>query len=264
MTRKPQIVLITGASSGIGAALAKVFAGRGFDLILTGRQKERLSSLADALANQFGVQTTWLAHDLKSASGVDALFNELESRGLEVDILVNNAGLGFLEEFAQGNLDGQDEVIQVNMTALTRLTRLLLPKMMKRGEGKILNVSSLAAFQPGPLLAVYYASKAYVNSFSEALSHELRASGITVTALCPGGTDTAFQRRSGMSRQNQSRRPSMTAEAVAKIGFDGLMRGRRIVIPGWHNRMLMLMLRIFPRSWVISMVGMLNESLRRP
>jgi len=253
--------LITGASAGIGRALADGLAERGFRLVLTARDAARLEQAAGELRRRFGVEVSVVPQDLSDPAGPEQLVETLAARGLTVDILVNNAGLGAVERFAEGQIARQAAMLQVNVVALTKLTRLLLPGMIARSGGRILNVSSMAAYLPGPLMAVYYATKAYVSSFSEALSAELEGSGVTVTALCPGGTATEFQERAGMKRGGRYRRRSMTAEAVARVGIAALLAGRRVAIPGWGNWFLYFLIRFSPRALVIRSVRLLNQSL---
>src|SRR6202790_2259799 len=198
MDSKDQTALITGASGGIGYELAKLFARDHYNLVLVARSAERLRRVAEELQGRSGVAVKTVALDLAEASAPRSLFDQLQREGVAVDVLVNNAGFGSIGEFAsiaEEEILGQ---ISLNITAVTHLTRLFLPAMLARRHGKIMNVASTAAFQPGPLMAVYYATKAYVLSFSEALANETGGSGVTVTAVCPGPTATAFQKRAGM------------------------------------------------------------------
>src|SRR3981189_1482485 len=187
--------LITGASGGIGYELAKLFAGDHCNLVLVARNAERLSQIAGELAGQFGIKVKTVALDLGALPAPKFLFDDLQREGISVEILVNNAGFGVFGEFAQMPEEEILGQLQLNITALTELCRLFLPPMVARCRGKIMNVASTAAFQPGPLMAVYYASKAYVLSFSEAIANELKGTGVTVTALCPGPTESEFQKR---------------------------------------------------------------------
>ena len=255
--------LITGASSGIGLELAKLFAQDGCNLVLVARQEEKLRILGHEWESQYGVGVTEVALDLTLASAPDDLAVRLLRERIQVDIVVSNAGFGVYGSFAKTDLKFELDMIQVNITALTHLTKLFLPGMISRGYGKILNVPSTAAFQPGPLMAVYYASKAYVLSFSEALSSELRKTGVTVTTLCPGPTATEFQSRAGVGHLPVMRAGLMEAAVVAKAGYESLLAGRRVVIPGLSNRMIATAVRWIPRRWVLSAVRRLQERRSR-
>ena len=193
--------LITGASGGIGYELAWLFGRDGFDCILVARSHDKLSALAARLESEFRVKTLVLPKDLSKPAAVDEIYEEVGAASMEVDVLVNNAGFPVFGLFTETNLETELEMLQVNITALTTLTKLFLKGMTERRYGRILNLASTAAFEPGPLMAVYYASKAYVLSFSEALANELRGSGVTVTALAPGPTRTGFQKRAGLERE---------------------------------------------------------------
>jgi len=248
---KSQTVLITGASGGIGEELAKCFAQDGYRLILVARTTERLVALADTLQQRYGVSVKTISQDLAAPMAADELAAALQRESLAVDVLVNNAGFAIHGFFAESSLSEQLEMIQLNVLTLTHLTRLLLPAMLERQQGRILNVASTAAFQPGPLMAVYYATKAYVLSFSEALAEEVRGTGVSVTALCPGLTKTGFQRRAGLQGVRMVRGSMMDAATVARIGYRGLLRGKRVVIPGWSNKLMALAARWSPRILVI-------------
>ena len=253
--------LVTGASSGIGLELATLLARDRHDLVLVARSRERLDAVARGLGEEYGVSVLVLAHDLSDPAAPEALARELAERGVAVDILVNNAGFGVYGPFAETPIAKELEMIQVNVTALTHLTKLLLPAMRARRRGRILNVASTAAFQPGPLMAVYYASKAYVLSFTEALANELDGSGVTVTALCPGPTITEFQKNAGVAQSRLFRSMLvMNAPEVARAGYEGMLRGKRIVIPGLGNRMLVQALRVSPRSVITAAARRLQES----
>jgi len=235
-----ETALITGASGGIGEALARIFAARSYDLVLAARSGEKLNTLAAELSEQFKIRATSAPVDLSAPTGSEQLLASLQAKAVAVDVLVNNAGFGTFGAFADADLREQLAQIQVNVVALTHLTRELLPGMVRRGQGKILNVASTAAFQPGPLMAVYYATKAYVLSFSEALWNELEGSGVTVTCLCPGPTRTDFMARARMGNPSvlAKSRTMMDADEVARRGFEGLLKGRRLVIPGLLNKVL--------------------------
>jgi hypothetical protein len=243
--------LVTGASSGIGAALARLLAASGFELVLVARREDRLVELRDDLAKRHGTRSTVLVSDLGQYTAPADLVARLDSLGIRVSVLVNNAGFGLYGPFAATSWDSELQMLQVNIVALTALTKLLLPGMLARRDGRILNVASTAAFQPGPLMAVYYASKAYVLSFSEALANEVKGTGVTVTALCPGPTASEFQ---GTARLEKSRLVRLvrlqTTEQVARAGYEGLMKGKAVVIPGLVNWLGAQSPRVLPRSWV--------------
>jgi len=260
-------VLITGASGGLGEAFARIFAARGDRLVLTARGADRLATLAASLGG--GVRTEIVPADLSAPAGPAPLLAELEAKSIEVDVLVNNAGFGTFGPFAESVLEDELAQIQVNVTSLTHLTRALLPGMIRRGRGRVLNVASLAAFQPGPLMAVYYATKAYVLSFSEALSNELKGSGVTVSCLCPGPTRTGFMARAKMGDPEVLAKSftMMDAEAAARKGVEGLLRGRRLIIPGVLNKMLAHSTRLGSRGLAASVVRSMMASIeatRRP
>lgn len=253
-------VLITGASFGIGYELAKIFAKEKYNLILVARNLEKLNQIKDELQNP-DIQIFTIQKDLSQPNSPKELFDEINKKGLEIDILINNAGFGLLGSFAELDLQAQLDMIQLNITSLVHLTYLVLPQMIAKNSGKIMNVASTAAFQPGPNMAVYYATKAFVLSFSEALYAELKSKGITVTALCPGPTRTEFQKRARMENINLERSkliPYMSAEKVARIGFDGLMKGKRVVIPGLLNKTGTKLVKIFPKSFVLAVLKKFN------
>jgi uncharacterized protein len=251
---RPPTALITGASSGIGYELAREFARHRYNLVLVARSAAKLADLANSLQTQFGVVATVLVKDLALPTAPQEIGAELQQAGIEVDVLVNNAGFGGYGAFADTDLTHELEMLQVNIVALTHLTKLVLPPMQARRSGKILNVASVAAFQPGPLMAVYYATKAYVLSFSEALGNELQGTGVTVTALCPGPTVTGFEAKANLQGSKLFKQALMDAETVAIAGYQALMQGKPIVIPGWKNRLLPLVVRLLPRQLVTRLV----------
>ncbi len=233
------VALVTGASSGIGRELARLLARDGYDVVLVARNRARLEELSRELESDHQVQTWVIVQDLAEPGAPDAIRTELQREGIQVVVLVNNAGTqvyGALEEADRGQLL---EMLQVNVAALTDLTKLFLPDMLAQGEGKILNLGSIGSFVPGPLNAVYCASKAYVLSFSKAIAAELRGSGVTVTALCPGPTKTDFMTRHDM-QDVRLFRLAMDPVTVAEIGYRGMMRGRPVVVPGLGNRLQVL------------------------
>jgi short-subunit dehydrogenase len=243
--------LVTGASSGIGWEIAKLFAEDRKDLVLVARNRKRLEQLARDLTSAFGVSVRVMVKDLSDPKVPPQIFAELAQVKIEVDALVNNAGFGVYGPFAQTDIDKELDMIEVNVKAVTHLAKLALPGMLGRKKGRILNVASTAAFQPGPLMAVYYATKAYVLSFSEAIANELEGSGVTVTALCPGPTETEFQKDAGLEETRLFTGPLVSdARSVARAGYEGMKRGRRIVIPGIGNKLLVQTVRFTPRRLV--------------
>jgi short-subunit dehydrogenase len=251
--------LITGASSGIGLELARIFAKNRHDLVLVARNEPKLRELAEE-ARASGVRAHVIAADLSVPGAVQTLTDRLQTLGVDVDILVNNAGYGLLGPFVETSLDVELAMIQVNIVALTELTKRLLPGMVARRSGRILNLASTAAFFPGPLMAVYYASKAYVLSFSEAIASELEGTGVTVTALCPGPTASGFQAAAhlGNARLIAGRRLP-TSRSVAEAGYEALMAGRTVVVPGMSNKLTVLAPRIMPRRFMAKIVQKAQE-----
>jgi short-subunit dehydrogenase len=262
MASKTGSVLITGASGGIGYELAKLFARDGYNLVLVARNGENLKQVAGQLQNQFGVTVKTIALDLAAEPAARFLFDQLQHEGIAVDVLVNNAGFGVLGEFVgmvEEEILGQ---IHLNVAALTHLTRLFLPGMVERRGGKIMNVASTAAFQPGPLMAVYYATKAYVLSFSEALANEVAGAGVVVNCFCPGPTDTGFQKRAGMENSRIFKKiGAMNAETVARDGYRGLMAGKTVVISGMQNWLVAESVRFAPRKWVTAVSRWVAEKV---
>jgi short-subunit dehydrogenase len=256
--RQGETVLITGASSGIGWELARLFASDGAELVLVARSEGRLRELAGQLAAEYGVQAQVLPADLSQPAGPGEIMQALAQQDIEVDVLVNNAGFGAHGPVAGIGVARQLEMIQVNVAALTRLTALLLPPMLERRRGAILNVASTAAFAPGPDQAVYCATKAYVLSFTEALAEEVRGSGVRVSCLAPGATDTGFAAQAGMGSTRLFRWGVMDAGRVARAGHDGLRRGRTLVIPGLLNQALAFSVRLSPRILVTKVSGYLQ------
>jgi short-subunit dehydrogenase len=262
MHSNTQTALITGASGGIGHELAKLFARDHYNLVLVARSSDKVNQVAAELQSQFEVVVKVVALDLAAAPAPRFLFDQLQREGVAVDVLVNNAGFGVFGEFAsmpEEEILGQ---VHLNITALTHLTRLFLPPMLARGNGKIMNVASTAAFQPGPLMAVYYATKAYVLSFSQALANEVARSGVVVSCFCPGATDTNFQKRANLenSRLFKKFRP-MSAKAVARDGYRGLMAGRTVVISGVQNWMVAESVRFAPRKLVTALSRWVAEKV---
>ena len=247
------VVLITGASSGIGAALAKVFAAHGHELALVARRQDRLVALADEVAAAGRPRPAVLTADLERRDAVSTIAAELSARGLEPAVVVNNAGFGLTGAAAGLSRDEQLAMVDVNVRALTELS-LMFVDSLARHRGGILNVASLAAFMPGPGMAVYYASKAYVLSFSEALHRELSDRGVRVTALCPGPVPTEFQARAGLSLDPAARVLELSAERVAQIGYDAFMAGKRVAVAGTGNRIAASLMRFVPHALLLRLV----------
>jgi short-subunit dehydrogenase len=243
--------LITGASQGIGLELAQQFASNGHDLVLVARNEARLRQVGAQLEQAHGITATVIASDLSTANAACGIVESLQGASIEVHVLVNNAGFGLSGPFLANDPQTQLNLLQVNVMAMTQLTRLLLPPMVARGSGRILNVASVAAFVPGPQAAIYCATKAYVLSFSEAIAEELRHSGVTVTAVCPGPTQTGFGAAAGAgSTRLYSKQQPMPSAEVARVGYRGLINGRRVVVVGLRNKLLVQSARIGPRRLV--------------
>jgi|SRR5580658_909987 short-subunit dehydrogenase len=252
--------LITGASGGIGEELARLFAARGHDLVLVARTEDKLQSLSGELVRAHGTQARVLAADLADPCAPPRVFDTLQLQGVAIDVLVNNAGFGARGAYAEIRYDVEARMIQVNVAALAHLTRLFLPGMLARRSGKILNVASTAAYVPGPFMAVYYASKAFVLSFSEALAEETQGTGVTVTALIPGPTATGFAATAGNQNTPLFRAGAvMSAAAVARVGFDGLMAGKRVAVAGVSNKLTVLSTRLAPRATLARITRKLNS-----
>ena len=247
------VTLITGASAGIGAELARVFAAHGHQLVLAARREDRLAALAEEIAARGRPRPTVLGVDLTAHDAVAAIAARLSSLGLEPDVVVNNAGFGLLGAAATLPRSEQLAMIDLNVRALTELS-LAFVDSLARHRGGILNVASVAAFMPGPGMAVYYASKAYVLSFSEALHRELAPRGIRVCALCPGPVPTEFQTRAGLREERMQSVLTLSAEGVAQIGYAGFMRGQRVVVAGTGNKVALALLRFIPRPLLLSLI----------
>lgn len=249
--------LVTGASSGIGLELAKLFAADHFNLVLLARNETRLNAVAREFETTHGISTRVLVKDLSSHSAPQEIFDAL--RDLPITFLVNNAGFGLYGPFVESDLRGQTGMMEVNMAAPVQLTRLFLPPMLARRSGRILNVASTAAFQPGPLINVYYASKAFVFSFSYALAEELSGTRVTVTTLCPGTTHTEFFERGNFGPTRALF--TMDATTVARIGYRGFMRGKRVVIPGVTNKITSALAKRMPVRMITSIVRRIHRRI---
>lgn len=254
------LAIVTGASTGIGLELAKGLARDGYQVLLAARKEDGLRKAAAAIASQGGREPLIFPVDLAESDGPERLFQFAQSCDGRIDILVNCAGFGSLRPFADDSLERSSNMVRLNVWAPTVLTRLVLPGMIERRRGRIMNVASTAAFQPGPYMAVYFASKSYLLHFSEALAVELKKTGVTVTALCPGPTRTPFLDLAHMERSGLTAGPNMmTAEAVARIGLAAMHRGRPLVVPGAFNRFLAWATRILPRSWNARLAGRMTR-----
>ncbi len=258
---RQQTALITGASGGIGYEFAKLFAQDNYHLVLIARNEQKLQQIAEEFRQKFRIEVKIIVKDLSNPTAPAEIFTELQQAAITVDVLVNNAGFATYGFFNEIDLNTELQLLQVNILCLTHLTKLFLKDMVKQGRGKILNVASTAAFQPGPLMAVYYASKAYVLSFSEAIANELEGTGVSVTALCPGPTASGFQERAAMEDSKLvSGQKIMDAATVAKIGYQALFANQTVVVPGIKNKILSETVRFTPRKLVTKLVRSMQES----
>ena len=258
MTQKT--ALITGASTGIGLELARIFARDGYNLVLVARNGDKLRQIAAEFEKAHGTRSLILATDLAAPGAAAYVHDQTTRADISLDVLVNNAGFGQFGLFAERDLEECLKQIQLNITTLTHLTRLYLPDMLSIRSGRILNVASTAAFQPGPLMAVYYATKAYVLHFSEAIANELKGTGVTVTCLCPGATATEFHQRANMTNIHLLRFGSMDARIVAEDGYRALMARKPLVISGFKNWLIAQSVRFSPRQVVIQVARKLQET----
>jgi short-subunit dehydrogenase len=252
--------LITGASFGIGMELARIFAHENYNLVLVARTADRLRQLAAELEKSHGARSLILATDLTEAGAPAYVLDQTTRAGVRVDVLVNNAGFGQYGPFAENDLPVCLSQIQLNVTALTHLTHLYLPGMIERKNGRIVNVASTAAFQAGPFMSVYYATKAYVLHLSEGIASELKGTGVTVTCLCPGPTATEFQKRANMLSARLFRFGAMDARTVAEDGYRAMVAGKPLVISGFRNWLVAQSVRFAPRRLVTEIARKLHES----
>ncbi|RXI51524.1 short-chain dehydrogenase [Clostridium tetani] len=250
LKNKRKTVLITGASSGIGYELAHVFAENNYNLILIARRLDKLKKMKKYFSDNYKIFVGIIEKDLSKPRAAEDVFYKIKDLGFDIDVLVNNAGSGYCGFFHEIDLEKHKDVIQLNIVALTELTRLVTVDMVRRKSGGILNIASTGAYQPGPLIAVYYATKAYVLSFSEALYNELKPYNIKVTTLCPGTTSTEFAKNSGKGELKNA----MSARTVAEIGYRALMKGKRVEVPGLLNKVLVFISKITPRKLLASIV----------
>lgn len=254
-----ETVLITGASSGLGMELAKLFAADGSDLVLVARREERLQELAEELKSENDIEVHVLPKDLSKKSAPKEIFSHLKKEKIQIDVVVNNAGFGNKGHIADLGIDLQLDMIQVNLVALTHLTRLFIPGIIERGYGGILNVGSLAGFQPGPNLAVYFATKAYVLSFTEALAEEISNPNIKISCLAPGPVKTEFGEKSDLEDSLLFKVSLMEMEPVVKAGYAGFRRGQTVVIPGFKQQIVPFLNRFTPRLLVRKIAKKLNS-----
>ncbi|MGK0211890.1 MAG: short-subunit dehydrogenase [Polaribacter sp.] len=253
--------LVTGAASGLGYEFAVLLAKDSYNLILIDIDSENLEGTKKELESLYQTQVTILVKDLSTAEIADEIYKEIQDKS--IDVLINNAGFGLFGTFSKTKWQRESAMLHLHIMTTTHLTKLLLNGMVERGKGRILNISSLAAFQPGPLMAIYYASKAYILSFSEAIANELKGTGVTVTVLCPGQTKTSFQQV--VSKQNCDNKINFNMACpvqVAKYGYNAMMQGKTVVVPGFFNKFLSRLPRLMPRKTSASIVRKIQEKNR--
>lgn len=258
-----QTALVTGASFGIGVDLAECYAKDGYDLVLTARTEPALREVAERLSNAHGIKATTIAIDLGAIGGGRKLADEIAARGIDVDVLVNNAGYGIAGGFNGSDAGAQLGMIDLNDRALVELTHIYWPGMLSKNRGGVLNVASTAAFQPGPLMAIYYASKAFVLSFSEALWEEARGTNVRVSCLCPGPTVSKFRERAGTGKTklSQAGGTPMPSAVVAQMGYDAWKKNKRVEITGTRNRVLASLVPFMPRKALLGIVRNLQSPI---
>ncbi len=245
--------LITGASSGLGTEFARIHASKGGNLVLVARSKDKMEALKAELQNEYNVSVYVIAKDLSEQSAPKAIFDELTDKKIRIDYLINNAGFGDFGDFVESDWEKQLQMINLNITALTYLTRLFLPAMVANKYGRILNVASTAAFQPGPTMSVYFATKAFVLSFSEAIANELDGTGVRVTALCPGATETGFKDAASLDSSNLFKGNGIaSAKEVAEFGYKSMKSGKTVVVHGFMNSLMAQSVRFAPRKMVVA------------
>ncbi|MCE3296148.1 MAG: short-chain dehydrogenase/reductase sdr [Crocinitomicaceae bacterium] len=253
--------LITGASGGIGYELALIHAKAGDNLVLVARSEDKLNELKNHLEKQYGIDVHVLPLDLSEISSPEKVYAFTQEKGIFVDYLVNNAGFGDFGFFHEADWDKTNAMIQLNITILTHLTHVYIRDMIKAKKGKIMNVASTAAFQPGPTMAVYYATKAYVLHFSEAIGNEVKPYGITVTALCPGATESGFQAAAAMENSKLVKGKKLPAsQEVAAYGHKAMMNGKAVAVHGFMNYLMANAARFFPRSWTVKVVRKIQDA----
>jgi short-subunit dehydrogenase len=253
---------ITGASNGIGLELARVHASKGDDLVLTARNKSKLDELKSELESKYKIKVYTIGKNLALPESARELYDETTSQGIRIDYLINNAGFGDFGMFAERDWNKQHQMIELNITALTQLTKLYLKDMIACGSGKIMNVASTAAFQPGPTMAVYYATKAYVLHFSEAIANEVKDKGVTITALCPGPTESGFKTAASMEESRLFKSKFIpTSRSVAEYGYKAMMRGQVVAIHGIMNNVLAFFVRFMPRALIVKVTRMIQAKV---
>jgi short-subunit dehydrogenase len=258
-TGRGRTALVTGASSGIGLEFARVFAHNGYNLVLVARSEQKLDELKREIEKNAGVSVKVIIKDLAREEAPQEIYSELEREGVRVDALVNSAGYALYGKFTETDAEDELNMMKVNMLALTKMTKLFLPGMVERGHGRLLNLASMAAFQPGPLMSVYYATKAYVLFFSEGIANELKGTGVTVTALCPGPSSSGFQKRAAMEQSRLVQSGLMDVRTVARLGYRGLMQGKTVVVPGRRNALFTLFPRLVPRDLAAAIIRQAQE-----
>lgn len=251
--------LITGSSNGIGYELAKVHAEKGDDMVLIARSIDKLDELKKELEKKYKVKVYTIKKDLSLSNAAREVYDELKQQNISIDYLINNAGFGDFGHFADCDWNKQERMINLNITALTHFTRLFLPDMIERGSGKIMNVASTASFQPGPTMSVYFATKAYVLSFSEAVANEVRDKGITVTALCPGSTKSGFHATALDNKELLRKRKLSPSKEVAEYGYNAMMKGKTVAIHGLKNTIMATSVRFIPRALVVKAAGYIQK-----
>ena len=255
--------LITGASNGIGLELAKVHASKGGDLVLVARNKAKLDELKSTLENEYKVKVYTIGKDLSDTNAANEVYNETIHQNIQIDYLINNAGFGEFGLFTDTDWNKELQMINLNITTLTAFTKLYLQDMVKRRSGKIMNVASTAAFQSGPTMAVYFATKAYVLSFSEAVNNEVSDKGVTITALCPGATESGFQAAAAMEESRLVKgRKLPSSEEVAQYGYAAMMKGKTVAIHGLMNWILANSVRFTPRSIVVKITRKIQDKAK--
>ena len=260
---KMATALITGASNGIGLELAKIHASKGGDLVLVARNKQKLDEIKAALVNQYKVKVYTIGKDLSEYNAAREVYDETRKQNIQIDYLINNAGFGDFGMFAETDWNKELKMINLNITTLTQFTKLYLKDMVARKNGKIMNVASTAAFQPGPTMAVYYATKAYVLSFSEAIGNEVSDKGVTVTALCPGATESGFQAAAAMEESALVKGKKLpTSKEVAEYGYRSMMKGKTVAIHGLINYIMANSVRFLPRAWVVKITRKVQDKAK--
>jgi len=255
--------LITGASNGIGLEIARVHASKGGNLVLVARNTTRLDEIKAELESNFKIQVYTIGKDLSTTNSAQEVYEEISSRNIQIDYLINNAGFGDFGMFVDGDWSKQLQMINLNITTLTLFTKLYLNDMVKRGNGKIMNVASTAAFQSGPIMAIYFATKAYVLSFSEAVDNEVREHGVTVTTLCPGATESGFQTAAAMEESNLVKGKKLpTSKEVAEYGYASMIKGKTVAIHGLMNNILTNSVRFTPRKLVVKIMRKLQDKAK--